>query len=156
MTGESTSVSRIIQASRPIVYKAFLDADVLVQWLPPQGMRGEIHRFEPHVSGAFDMTLVYQAEEDRGAGKSADDRDTFQGRFVELVPDERIVWAIEFESDDPANAGTMRLVWDLRDVVSGTEVTVLTENLPPGIRPEDNEEGSRLSLANLAALVESP
>jgi uncharacterized protein YndB with AHSA1/START domain len=150
----STSVTRVISASRPIIYRAFLDADQLVRWLPPDGMRGEVHRLEPRLGGAFDMSLVYLQEEHRVAGKSAEDRDTFQGRFAELVPDERIVWEVDFQSDDPGNAGTLRVTWDLRDVMTGTEVTCLTENVPPGIRPEDNEAGSRSSLANLAALVE--
>jgi uncharacterized protein YndB with AHSA1/START domain len=117
-------------------------------------MRGEVHRLEPRAGGAFDMSLVYLQEEHRVAGKSAEHRDTFQGRFAELVPDERIVWEVDFDSDDPANSGTMRISWDLRDVMTGTEVTCLTENIPSGIRPEDNEEGSKSSLANLAALVE--
>jgi uncharacterized protein YndB with AHSA1/START domain len=150
----STSVTRVIHASRPIIYQAFLDADQLARWLPPEGMRGEVHRLEPRAGGAFDMSLVYLQDEHRVAGKSAENRDTFQGRFVELVPGERIVWEVHFESDDPANAGAMRIAWDLRDVMTGTEVTCLTENIPPGIRPEDNEEGSKSSLANLAALVE--
>ena len=58
------------------------------------------------------------------------------------------------KSPNPDLAGTMRITWTLRDVVSGTEVTCLCENIPPGIRPEDNEEGGRSSLAKLAALVE--
>ena len=150
----STSVTRILRASRPIIYKAFLDAEQLARWLPPEGMRGEVHRLELRPGGAFDMSLIYVQDEHRVAGKSAEHRDSFQGRIVELVPDERIVWEVDFESDDPSNAGTMRISWDLRDVMTGTEVTCLTENIPPGIRPEDNEEGSKSSLANLAALVE--
>jgi uncharacterized protein YndB with AHSA1/START domain len=154
MTDSRTSATRVIGASRPIIYRAFLDADLLARWLPPEGMRGEVHRLEPGAGGAFDMSLVYLQEEHRVAGKSAEHRDTFQGRFAELVPDERIVWEVDFDSDDPANSGTMRISWDLRDVMTGTEVTCLTENIPSGIRPEDNEEGSKSSLANLAALVE--
>jgi uncharacterized protein YndB with AHSA1/START domain len=151
----NTSVTRVIGASRSIVYRAFVDAELLSKWLPPEGMRGEVHRLEPRPGGAFDMSLIYENAEYRVAGKSAEDRDTFQGRIAELVTDERIVWEVDFESDDPANSGTMRISWDLRDVMTGTEVTCLTENIPPGIRPEDNEEGSKSSLANLAALVEA-
>jgi uncharacterized protein YndB with AHSA1/START domain len=150
----ATSVTRVIRASRPIIYRAFLDADLLAKWLPPEGMRGEVYRLDARQGGAFDMSLVYLREEHRVAGKSSEDRDTFQGRFAELIPDERIAWEVNFQSDDPGNAGTMRITWDLREVMTGTEVTCLTENIPPGIRPEDNEEGSKSSLANLAVLVE--
>jgi len=152
----STTVTRVIGTTRPIVYRAFLDAELLARWRPPEGMRGAVHRLELRPGGAFDMSLIYEQDEHRVAGKSTENRDTFQGRIVELVPDERIVWEVDFESDDPGNTGTMRITWDLRDVMSGTEVTCLTENIPPGIRPEDNEEGSKSSLANLAALVENP
>src|SRR5262245_28537715 len=135
----STSVTRVIRASRPIIYRAFVDPALLVRWLPPEGMRGQIHRLEPHAGGAFDMSLIYVEEEHRVAGKSAEGRDTFHGRFAELVPDEKIVWEVDFDSNDPGNVGTMRITWDLHDVMTGTEATCLTENIPPGIRPEDNE-----------------
>ena len=152
--GSSTQVTRIIRASRPIVYQAFVDADAVLAWLPPDGMRGEILDFEARPGGAFSMSLVYLESEHRVAGKTEDDRDTFRGRFVELVPDEKIVQSVDFESPDPELAGTMRMTWTLKDVVSGTEATCLCENIPPGIQPEDNEEGGRSSLAKLAALVE--
>jgi uncharacterized protein YndB with AHSA1/START domain len=152
--GSSTQVTRIIRASRPIVYQAFVDADAVLAWLPPDGMRGEILDFEARPGGAFSMSLVYLESEHRVAGKTEDDRDTFRGRFIELVPDEKIVQTVDFESPNPDLAGTMRITWTLRDVVSGTEVTCLCENIPRGIRPEDNEEGGRSSLAKLAALVE--
>ncbi len=152
--GSSTRVSRVIRASRPIVYQAFVDADSVLAWLPPDGMRGEIIDFDPRPNGAFSMSLVYLEAEHRVAGKTAEDRDTFQGRFVELVPDEKIVQTVDFESPDPDFAGTMRITWSLLDVISGTEVTCLCENIPSGIRPEDNEEGCKSSLAKLAVLVE--
>ena len=152
--GSSTSVTRIVRASRPVVYRAFVEADTVLAWLPPDGMRGEIIDFEPWPGGAFSMSLVYLEAEHRVAGKTEEDRDTFQGRFVELAPDEKIVQTVDFESPNPDFAGTMRITWTLKDVVSGTEVTCLCENIPPGIRPEDNEEGGRSSLAKLAALLE--
>jgi uncharacterized protein YndB with AHSA1/START domain len=70
------------------------------------------------------------------------------------VPDEKVVELIQFESPDPAFAGEMKMTTSLTDAGHGTEVTVLCENLPPGIRPEDNELGCRLALQNLAGLVE--
>jgi uncharacterized protein YndB with AHSA1/START domain len=82
------------------------------------------------------------------------DTDTVQGRFVELIPDEKIVWVTEFEANDPAFAGDMKITWSLKDANEVTEVTVRCEGIPNGIRPEDNEAGSRSSLEKLAALLE--
>jgi uncharacterized protein YndB with AHSA1/START domain len=72
-----------------------------------------------------------------------------------LVPDEKIVEAIEFDSRDPGFAGEMKMTTRLADADGGTEVTILCQHLPSGIRPEDNEEGTRQALQKLAALVEN-
>ncbi|MHB8619109.1 MAG: SRPBCC domain-containing protein, partial [Chloroflexota bacterium] len=77
-----------------------------------------------------------------------------QGRFVTLVPHEKIVESVTFESEDPAFAGQMTVTWTLADVGAGTEVSVLCEDIPAGVRLEDNETGSRSSLRKLAAFVE--
>ena len=71
-----------------------------------------------------------------------------------MVPDEKIVEAIEFDARDPAFAGEMKMTTHLADADGGTEVTILCQDLPRGIRPEDNEEGTRQSLRKLAALLE--
>ena len=73
---------------------------------------------------------------------------------MELLPDKRIVEAIDFESDDPAFAGTMRMFWDLRDVPEGTEVTVTAEDVPDGIGEADHITGITSSLENLARYAE--
>jgi uncharacterized protein YndB with AHSA1/START domain len=150
----STQVSRTIRAPRAAVYRAFLDPDAVAAWLPPESMTGHVQAFEPHAGGRFSMSLTYQHAADSPGGKTTDDTDTFRGRFAELIPDENVVWVVEFESGNPDFAGEMRVSWSLVDVPLGTEVTVLCENIPPGIRPEDNEMGSRLSLENLARLLE--
>jgi hypothetical protein len=90
------------------------------------------------------------------AGKTSDDTDTFEGSFLELVPNEKIVELIRFESPDPDFAGEMRMTTSLADAGHGTEVTVLCENIPPGISLKDNELGCRLALRNLAKLLEPP
>lgn len=153
----STYVSRVIKASRTAVYEAFVNPDLVAAWLAPGTMTCHVHTFEPREGGTFRMTLTYQnlEESSDAKGKSSEDTDTFQGRFVELIPNEKIVWITEFEADDPDFAGEMTLIWTLTDVDGGTEVSALCENIPKGIRPEDNEEGSRLSLNKLAALLES-
>ena len=86
--------------------------------------------------------------------KTSDDTDTFRGRFVELVQYERIVELIEFESPDPRFAGEMKIVTSLTATDQGTEITVLCQDIPPGIRREDDEVGSKQALEKLAALIE--
>ena len=154
MGDRSTQVSQIVNAPREVVYQAFLEPDALASWLPPDGMKGEVHTFKPHEGGTFRMSLTYQNPEDRPRGKSSDDTDTVEGTFVELIPNEKIVWVSEFDSDDPNFAGKMKIIWSFADADGGTEVTVLCEDIPKGIRLEDNELGSRSSLRNLATFIE--
>jgi uncharacterized protein YndB with AHSA1/START domain len=115
-------------------------------------MTAKVHAFEPRAGGGYRMSLTYT--DGGGTGKTSDDTDSFEGKFVELVPDERIVEAIRFDSPDPQFSGEMRMTSTLADSDGGTLVTILCENLPPGIRLEDNELGCQQSLAKLARLVE--
>jgi len=80
------------------------------------------------------------------SGKTSEDTDTFQERFVELIPYERIVEVIVFESQKPRFAGEMRMIVSFADVDGGTEVAVLCEDIQEGIRPEDNETCCKESL----------
>jgi uncharacterized protein YndB with AHSA1/START domain len=154
----STQVSRVINAPRKAVYQAFLDPNALATWLPPETMTGEMHTFEPRVGGIIRMSLIYQHPDENspagGGGKTSSDTDTFEGKFVDLIPDEKIVWVTQFESPDPKFAGEMTIIWSLADTEGGTEVTVRCENIPSGIDPRDNETGSQQSLQKLAALLE--
>nr|WP_198292883.1 SRPBCC family protein [Hoeflea sp. 108] len=145
--------SRLIKASAETIYRALVDPEAVASWRPPQGMRAEILAFEPLEGGTFRMAFIY---EDAGShGKTSDNADVFEGRFVELVPDRRVVEVIEFESDDPAFAGAMRIVTTLEPVAGDTRVTVSCEDVPPGISEDDHREGIASSLANLAAFTES-
>jgi uncharacterized protein YndB with AHSA1/START domain len=112
-----------------------------------------VHTFDPREGGLFRISLTYQHPADSARGKSSGNIDTFHGRFVKLAPDEEIVEVIEFETQDPGFAGEMTMTVRLAAVEGGTQVSLLYENVPPGIRPEDNEEGSRQSLKKLAAFV---
>ena len=150
----STVVSRVMNASREAVYQAFLDQDALATWLPPGSMRGVVHSFDGREGGAFRISLVYPEGDKSTQGKTSESTDSFNGRFVRLIPNERIVWEIEFESADPSFAGKMIVSWMLAPEGNGTDVTVLCENIPPGIRPEDNEAGSRSTLEKLASFLE--
>jgi uncharacterized protein YndB with AHSA1/START domain len=147
-------VSRIIKAPRAKVYQAFLDPVAVAAWMAPDTMQIRVHRFDAREGGQFRISLTYPNPEHSQPGKTLADMDTYHGRFVELVPNEKIVEAIEFESQDPGFAGEMTMTVTLADVEGGTEVSLLYENVPVGIRPEDNEAGSRSSLQKLAALVE--
>ncbi|MGZ5912996.1 MAG: SRPBCC family protein [Reyranella sp.] len=155
MTRASTNVSKIIRAPRHVVYKACLDPDALAKWRVPDNMTARVHAFEAREGGVYRMSLTYRDPQQSPGGKTSKDTDTFQGRFVELVPDEKVVEAIEFESHDPGFAGEMKMTTRLADTKNGTEVTILCEGLPSGVRPEDNETGTRQSLQKLAALLET-
>jgi uncharacterized protein YndB with AHSA1/START domain len=147
----STSVSRVIGAPPAAVYRAYLDPDAVAAWLPPGTMRGIVHEFDPREGGAFSMSLVYPEDDRRGKTDAV--TDTFKGRFARLIPDRLIVWTVGFQAADPTFAGEMTVSTSLAPLAAGTEVTILCENIPPGIRPEDNEEGSRSTLAKLAAFL---
>jgi uncharacterized protein YndB with AHSA1/START domain len=149
-----TCVTKIIRAPRAAAFAAFLDADALAAWLPPAGMTGHVHRFEPRAGGRIHMSLRYR-DPKASSGKSAADTDTFRGRFTELIPHEKVVWVVEFESTDPAFAGTMTMITTFADAADGTEIAITCENIPKGISPEDNAMGCRSSLQNLAALLET-
>jgi uncharacterized protein YndB with AHSA1/START domain len=148
--GARTRVTRRIRASRAAVYAAFLDADAFAAWLSPAG---EMHVFEPRTGGAIRMTLRYR-DPGEAKGKTSANADTFCGRFAELVPNEKIVWIVTFESADPAFAGEMTIIVALADAPDGAEIAMTCENIPRGISPEDNAMGCRSSLQNLANRLE--
>ncbi|MEP9377476.1 SRPBCC domain-containing protein [Aquabacter sp. CN5-332] len=143
-------MSRIIKARPEEVYGAFLDPAALVAWLPPAEMTGEIHAFDGRVGGGYRMSLFYPPHERFFHGKTAEKEDRVDVRFLELVPGQRIVEAVNFITSDPAFMGEMTMTATFEPVPGGTRVSLLFENLPPGVRPQDNEVGSRLSLDQLA------
>lgn len=149
-TGASTRTSRIIKALPEELFAAFLDPAALVEWLPPGDMTGRMHAFDARVGGGYRMSLFYPPGEPASRGKTSDREDMVEVRFVELAPPRRIVEAVTFVTTDPALFGEMTIVVTFEEVSGGTEVTFLCTNLPRGVRPEDNETGSRLSLEQLA------
>ena len=154
----TTRVARHINAPRSRVYHALLDEVSVRHWMVPDGMSSHVHSFEPREGGTFRISLTYDAP--TTAGKTTAQTDTFHGRFVRLVPDTEVVQAVEFETDDPSMQGEMTITYALFDHdvgldSAGTEVVGTHENLPPGVSPEDNELGWRMSMDKLAALVES-
>jgi len=153
--GTWTRASRVVAARPEEVYAAFMDPAALVEWLPPAEMTGEIHEFDARAGGGYRMSLYYPPGERNFRGKTAEREDRCEVRFVELDPPRRIVEAVIFVTDDPALHGEMKIVVTFGEVAGGTEVTFLCTNLPPGLRAEDNEAGSRLSLEQLARRFES-
>jgi uncharacterized protein YndB with AHSA1/START domain len=152
--GASTRASRIIKASPEQVYAAFMDPAALVEWLPPGNMSGRIHAFDARPGGGYRMSLTYPPDERTFRGKTSAREDVVDVRFVELAPPRRIVEAVAFVSDDAAFHGAMTIAVTFEAVAGGTEVTFLCTNLPPGLRPEDNDAGTRLSLEQLARYFE--
>jgi uncharacterized protein YndB with AHSA1/START domain len=149
----STRVVRHVNAPRASVYRALVDAKAVAQWMVPTGMSSHVHAFDPREGGSFRISLTYDAP--TGTGKTTAHTDTYHGRFVELVPDERVIEVVEFETADPAMRGEMTIKITLTDADGGTDVLGVHEDLPPGVPAADNEAGWRSSLAKLAALVEA-
>lgn len=139
-----------VAAAPDVVYAAFVDADALGAWLPPDGMTGELTSFDAREGGGFTMALTY-AEGAGGRGKTTADTDVTHVVIDELVPDERVVWGVEFESDDPDNAGRMTMTWTFTPRDGGTRVAIDATDVPPGIDPDVHQQGLAASLANLAA-----
>jgi len=146
----STTASKVIRARPDEVYEAFMNPAILIEWLPPGEMTGRIHEFDGREGGGYRISLFYPPTERAHRGKTAEREDMVSVRFVELVPPRRIVEAVTFHTTDPGLQGEMTLVVTLSDVPGGTEVTIECTNLPPGLRPQDNEAGSRESLDKLA------
>jgi uncharacterized protein YndB with AHSA1/START domain len=145
-------MSKVIRAPRERVYDALLDPEAVARWRVPAGMRSEVHEFNPVEGGAIRVSLTYEAP-DR-AGKTHGRTDAYRGRFVRLVPNELVVEADEFETDDPALRGEMLIAISLADASGGTELVAVHDGLPEGVSPADNEVGWREALARLASLVE--
>ena len=150
----STSNSKFIRAPQEAVYQAFTDPAALADWFAPGDMTGEVHHFDYKVGGGYQMSLYYPSSEKTARGKTSEREDRYSARFVELTPPRRIVEAITFNSEDPAFAGEMIMEVTLEATDDGTTVTIFFKDIPPGIRPEDNETGTRLTLEKLARYVE--
>jgi uncharacterized protein YndB with AHSA1/START domain len=145
----TTRTHRHLDAPRSRVYAALTDPVDIVRWKVPRSMTCEVLEFDGE---SFRIALTYDAP-DR-AGKTSAHTDVYRGRFVELVPEERVVEIDEFETDDPDFAGPMTITVTLTDSGNGTDLDAVHEGLPDGVAPEDNEAGWRESLDRLAELVE--
>lgn len=132
---------------------ALTDPVALVVWLPPHGMRGRFEWFDLRAGGSYRMVLTYENGAP-GAGKSTAHSDIVNARFVEIVPGERVVQAVDFVADDPAFAGTMTLTWCVTAMGDGALVEIRADDVPSGIGADAHAAGLASSLANLAAHLE--
>jgi uncharacterized protein YndB with AHSA1/START domain len=152
--GGTSEVGQFVRATRAQVYAACTNPEALAIWRVPNEMTARVDSFDPGEGGRYRMSLTYNLPEDAQSGKTEGATDTFEATFAELVPDERVVELIHFQSPDASYSGEMVMTTTLTEAAGGTEVRVRCENIPPGIRPEDNEEGTRQALEKLAGYVE--
>lgn len=136
------------------MFNALVDREALEQWLAPSGMSARFERFDPVPGGDYRVVLTYLDPTD-GAGKSSADSDVVEARYVDVVPNERVVQAVDFVSDDPAFAGTMTMTWQLHAVDGGTRVEIVADDVPDGISADDHAVGMASTLGGLAGYVES-
>jgi uncharacterized protein YndB with AHSA1/START domain len=135
---------RVLRAPPERVYRAFLDADALAKWLPPQGFTARVHALDARVGGRFRMSFTQFA-----TGHTHG----FGGEYLELVPHERLRYTDVF--DDPGLPGTIEVTIVLRPVSCGTDLQV-TQSGVPDVIPEDGcYVGWHQSLLQLAQLVET-
>lgn len=152
---DRTSInSKEIQADIETVWDAFTEKKALEYWLAPYGMTGKIHDFDLKVGGGYEMSLYYK--DNKTQGKTSGNEDRFSATFTEIKPFERIVQTINFQSDNSKfkDEMTMEVQLDKLDTNS-TKVTIIFRNIPTGIDPKDNEDGTEQSLQKLAKFIES-
>src|ERR1700750_3097622 len=109
-------------------------------------------RFTPRPGGSYRLVLTY-TDASGARGKATADSDIVEVRYVDIVPGERVVQAVDFVSDDPAYAGTMTMTWGVTAVEAGTRVDIVAEDVPDGVSAEDHAAGHSSSLGKLAAYV---
>ena len=135
---------RVLRTTPERLYRAFIDPDAMVKWLPPNGFTGKVHHMDPRVGGTYKMSFTNFT-----SGKSH----SFGGEYLELVPHERLRWTDRF--DDPNLPGEMTVTVRLKKVSVGTEVNIVQEGIPDVIPPEACSLGWQESLTLLAKLVEA-
>ena len=134
---------RVLATKPDKVYRAFIEADAMAKWLPPNGFACTVHHLDPKVGGSFRMSF-----RNFTTGKSH----SFGGQYLELVPGERLRYTDKF--DDPNLPGEIQVTVALKPVSCGTELNIVQEGLPDAIPVEACYLGWQDSLRNLASLVE--
>ena len=142
-TTNTLHLHRVLRAPPQRIYKAFLDPDALVKWLPPHGFTAKVHQMDARVGGGFRMSFT-----NFGTGESH----SFGGKYLELTPHSRIRYTDVF--DDPNLPGEMQVTIELREVPGGTEVRIQQAGIPAAIPVSFATMGWQESLTMLANLVE--
>lgn len=144
MASNTVRLHRVLRAPQERIYRAFLDADAMVKWLPPHGFTGKVHEIDARVGDSYKMSFTNFSS---GNGHS------FGGEYLELVPHDRIRHTDRF--DDPNLPGQMETTITLKPVSCGTELSIVQEGIPEAIPPEACYLGWQESLLLLAQLVEA-
>src|ERR1035441_7539567 len=144
MPTNTIRLHRVLRAAPEKVYRAFLDADAMAKWLPPNGFTGKVHHLEAKVGGTTKMSFTNFA-----TGHSH----SFGGTYLELVPHERIRYTDKF--DDPNLSGELQVTVTFKKVSVGTELNIEQEGVPEVIPPDACYLGWQESLTLLAKLVEA-
>ena len=144
MGTNTVRLHRVLRAPPERVYRAFLDADAMAKWLPPNGFTGKVHHLEARVGGTYKMSF---------SNFSSGHSHAFGGQYLELVPHERLRYTDRF--DDPNLPGEMTTEVTLKKVSVGTELNVVQEGIPDVIPAEACYLGWQESLTLLAQLVEA-
>jgi len=143
-TTNTIRLHRVLRAAPDKVYRAFLDADAMAKWLPPNGFTGKVHQMDAKVGGAYKMSFTNFT-----TGKSH----SFGGKYLELTPHESIRYTNKF--DDPNLPGEMQTTITLGKVSCGTELNIVQEGVPGVIPAEACYLGWQESLILLSKLVEA-
>ena len=144
MSTNTVRLHRVVRAPAERIYRAFLDADAMAKWLPPNGFTGRVHHLEAKVGGTYKMSFTNFT-----SGKSH----SFGGSYLELVPNQKIRHTDKF--DDPNLPGEMTVTITLKPVMVGTELDIVQEGIPAVIPVEACYLGWQESLTLLAKLVEA-
>jgi uncharacterized protein YndB with AHSA1/START domain len=133
-----------LRAAPERIYRAFLDAEAMAKWLPPNGFTGKVHQMDAKTRGTYKMSFTNFT-----TGKSH----SFGGTYVELTPHKLIRYTDKF--DDPNLSGEMQTTVTLKEVSCGTELNIVQDGVPASIPPEACYLGWQESLVLLAKLVEA-
>lgn len=155
-TGSASSIWRVghtdrsratVEAPADEVFAALVDAEARSLWLPPAGMSGRFDWFDARPGGGYRLTLAHDDTTTRG--KSVENTDVVEVRFIALDPPQRVVEEADFISDDPDFAGTMTMTWLLEPDAGRTVVTITATGVPDGISTEDHVAAFTSTLSNL-------
>ena len=116
---------RVFRAPPERVYRAFLDPDAMVKWVPPHGFTGKMHEIDARMGGTFKMSFT---------NFTSGNSHSFGGEYLELIPNQRIRYSDKF--DDPNLPGEMEVTVTLKEVSVGTDITIVQEGIPDVIPPE--------------------